>query len=182
MTREEAILEEYKVLHEQAAAIKERRDSLLTVTLGVFTSLFGAFVAIASAADTQASAPRLVLPFFLALYLVHIASCLLMRSHQQHLRRILNYIRTEIEPKIPGLNWSTYLAGKSLKASNRGGLRGIGWFYLLLWVTPLTLLAITPRRLSAPEIIVCSALVVISGLLALDMRFAYTKSWGGDVR
>jgi cell division protein FtsW (lipid II flippase) len=182
MTKEEVILEEYKVLHEQAAAIKERRDSLLTVTLGVFGTLFGTFVGIASAADTQASAPRLLLPFFMALYLVHIASCLLMRSHQQHLRRILNYIRTEIEPKIPGLNWSTYLAGKSLKASNRGGLRGIGSFYLLLCGTPLTLFVIAPRSFSALEIIACVALVVISALLALDMRFAYTKDWGGDVR
>ena len=182
MTEQEAILEEYKVLHEQAAAIKERRDSLLTVTLGVFGSLFGVFVGIAAAPDTQASAPRFVLPFFLALYLVHIASCLLMRSHQQHLRRILNYIRTEIEPKIPGLNWSTHLAGKSLKSSNRGGLRGIGWFYLLLWATPLTLLAITPRRLSLPEIAACALLVVISALLAFDIKFAYTRGWGDDVR
>ncbi len=182
MTEQDAMLEEYKVLHAQAEAIKGRRDSLFTVTLGVFVSVFGAFVGISSAPDTHSAAPRLLLPFFLVLYILHIASCLLMRSHQQQLRRILNYVRIEIEPKIPGLKWSTYLAQRSLKSSNRGGLRGIGTFYLLLSMAPIALFVITPGTPGGVETTIFVTLFAVSVLLAMDIRFAFTKGWRDDAR
>jgi hypothetical protein len=172
--RKEIILAEYNVLHAQILGIQSRRDNLATITVTVNATIYGLFFTLISSERYPSMDKQLVLAAFTFLtYMFIVPSIIMMRSHQQHMRRIVNYIANNIESRLEDLNWSSRRHNN--KSSSPNGLRGMGNLYMFLCVTPLLhSLVIMPGKLVLTLLVV---LLLYSLAEAADIRWAYRKSW-----
>lgn len=137
MDKIEIMLEEYKALQDRIIQQKKSRDTVITATLIAYFSVYGLFGKAISESENVQQTDGLIISAITSLYLLHLASVILMKSYQQHLSRIIRYLREEIENSIDGLNWHLYRKNKAPEHTVKGGVAGIAWFYILLTSLPL---------------------------------------------
>ena len=176
MDKEELILTEYNVLHAQILGIQSRRDNLASITVSANTTIYGLFFTLFSSEHFKELNPQTVLTAFTLLtYMFVLPAIVMMRSHQQHMRRIVNYIATNIETQVTELKWSSRGYKGASRTTSKNGLKSMGNLYIALSLMPVIYsLFITPKWWF---IFVLAACAILATAEALDIRMAYRKSW-----
>ena len=147
----ESLLHEYDSLRSEILATQSHRFQIVAFTLGIIGVIMafgGTTLTTLMTTDTsQSDIPLSIdttdfLHLFavglsLTLYAVIIPSILMARAAQRSVATIGSYLRDQLEPKAPGLNWETNLNNLKISLNIRSGLRGMGGIYFFLSFIPL---------------------------------------------
>jgi hypothetical protein len=114
-----------------------------------------------------------------ALYAVLIPSLIMIRSTQQTIQRLGEYIRIFIEPRIPGLNWEHQWYNFKRQRRFKGGLRSMGEIYYFLSVVPLLLplYAASQNIQNWPLLLILIPFVCWAIYLTYDLQAAISAGW-----
>ncbi|GAV24307.1 hypothetical protein ciss_02400 [Carboxydothermus islandicus] len=195
------ILEEYRQLRAELHNNQIMRVQLLTYTVGAVMGIVS-FVLdkILTKNDIEIGEKmEYLLLSSMIIYLIIIASLLMMRTFQQSVERIGMYIREYIEKELPGLKWETtwfnmkkdmernMLLKKIINFKSIGS-RGWGPIYFILSIMPVLTISfiIFKEKLLGHMfnsfyhiglLILNSILFFISIFLTFDLEIHITKDW-----
>lgn len=173
MDIQEQRLVEYKVLHKKIDEVKMRRDNLLTLTTGIYVGAVVSVLGFSVSNTAILSQTKIQIVAILILYLLVSSSVYMMKSHQRYLKRLIKYIRLNIEPKVPGLNYASITYKEYSSRARKGGLKGLGIYYLVLTLLPFSFYLIFPFDMvvGLPHLLSAS----ISVFLSLDLLLGLTS-------
>jgi hypothetical protein len=175
------MIEEYKTLRDEIISAKGRRLQTTSMTVGAMGVLLSVIASAVLDPNTFTPAIRFIaaLAGGIAMYLILIPCQIMNISLQQTIQRIGDYIRTYIEPEIPGLEWETRWADHKKKHRLAHGARGISGIFLFLaflpWLLPFFSFSYSQKAL--PLIAIFVFLFCVSIYLGLDMHNALSSGW-----
>jgi hypothetical protein len=177
----DGILAEYKTLRDEIISAKGRRLQTVSLTVGAIGAILSIIAGAVLGSDIPSTETRLAISIGggIALYGVLIPSEIMTTHLQKTIQQIGAYIRTFIEPKVPGLNWENRWNAYKSKHRFPKGLGGISSIYYFLSLLPLMLpLYIISQRVENWLLIfVLAPFVLWSLYLSYDMQAAISKGW-----
>ncbi len=137
----DGLLEEYRTLRSEILNAQGRRLQTISLTVGAFGLILSITAGAVLGSNITSAETRLLVSIggAVALYAVLIPSLIMLRSTQQTIQRLGEYIRLFIEPRVPGLNWEQQWYNFKRQRRFKGGLRSTGEIYYFLSFVPLLL-------------------------------------------
>lgn len=178
---QEGLLVEYNSLRDEIMGMQRQRLQIISFTVGAV----GAMLSIAGntvlGSETIDPWRRLLVAAggAIAAYAIVIPSLIMTISLQQGIRRLGGYIRTFIEPFVPGLRWQFHWQRFKAWRGFKSGLGNMGGIYHFLSVLPLLLPLYA--AVQYPEgwmvTLVLIPFLVWSICLSIDLRTGRSRDW-----
>ncbi len=176
MDQDAVIIEEYKSLRQEMISLQGWRLTILAFTAAGMSSIFA--LSLKSIIEANGTINNTVISIAItSLYVLLIPSIFLMRSTQQQLKRVANFIRCRVETKLAGLEWETDSHNARSGATERGGVRGIAMVYIGFTFLPLTILLFLTTSICDKVFIIPTITFALSIYLSLDLRYAFSNGW-----